>query len=317
MQRIVVDWGTTNFRAHLIDRSGAIAESRVAPRGVHNCQGNYSAVLREFCGDWQQRWPDIAVYLCGMIGSRTGWHEVPYVGSPATPHAIYRGLQAVPGERNVFMVPGLRCITPTGMPDVMRGEECQVLGALAATRRDNALIVLPGTHSKWVRVRDGHIYDFATFFTGEMYALLHHHSSIGAVLNFAHNHSESFQRGLAESVGPGGLLNQIFSARTRTLCEDIGDQSMSAYLSGILIGSEFVHGRQLFAPAEEILLIGDEQLAALYQVAAAHFDLPMRSLDPALTVIRGVEEICCAGGADTDDACTLAPAAPVMETSQC
>ncbi|TLM75228.1 2-dehydro-3-deoxygalactonokinase [Microbulbifer harenosus] len=295
MQRIVVDWGTTNFRAYLIDEHERIAERRIAPRGVHNCEGNYSNILREFCGDWQSLWPDIPVYLCGMIGSRTGWYEVPYVASPAPPDALFRGLLPIPGEHNVFMIPGMRCLTPAGIPDVMRGEECQVLGAISETDNPNTLVILPGTHSKWVRVQDGCIHDFATFFTGEMYALLHHHSSIGAVLDPAHHHHESFQHGLSQSTSAGGLLNQIFSARTRTLCEDTSGQSMSAYLSGILIGSEFIHGRKLFDANSELLLIGDEPLATLYQLAATFFDLKLRTLDPARAVTCGIARICAAG----------------------
>jgi len=295
MQRIVVDWGTTNIRAYLVNGSGDIAERRSAPRGVHNCQGNYSEVLKEICSDWRSHWPDAPLYLCGMIGSRTGWCEAPYIASPASPKALYRGLVPVPGEINVFVVPGMRCVTPSGAPDVMRGEESQVLGALQETTQRNTLIILPGTHSKWVQVKDGSIEHFATFFTGEMFALLHHHSSIGAVLKLEQHDTDSFMKGVSESVGPSGLLNQIFSARTRTLCEDIRGQSMSAYLSGILIGSEFVHGQQLFSTNGEILLVGDNRLVELYQRAAEYFGLNLHAIDPATSVVRGVTQICEAG----------------------
>lgn len=317
MRRIVVDWGTTNIRAYLVDDSGNIAQSRQGPRGVHNCAGDYSRVLREFCGDWQEQWTNIPTYLCGMIGSRTGWFEAPYVASPATTDALYRGLLPVPGEHKVFIVPGMQCITPAGTPDVMRGEEAQALGALEETGLKNTLIILPGTHSKWVRVIDGRIHDFATFFTGEMYALLHDHSSIGAVLDLKRHSPESFRRGLRESVGRGGLLNQIFSARTRTLCEDIDEQSMSAYLSGILIGSEFIHGRQLFATDEELLLVGDTRLAPLYETAAEHFGLHVRTLDPAITVVRGIAQICEHGSSPAMDENQQPTASIIEELQQC
>ncbi len=198
----------------------------------------------------------------------------------------------VPTESNVFLVPGVRCVSPAGTPDVMRGEESQVFGALEITGLRDALVILPGTHSKWVRVIEGRIHDFATFFTGEMFALLHHHSSIGAVLNREKQNNASFHKGLAESVGPGGMLNQVFAARARTLCEDVSGQSMSAYLSGILIGSEFSHGKELFTPEGELLLIGDNHLAELYQQAAERFAVELRPLDPAETVVKGVAQIC-------------------------
>lgn len=296
MQRIVVDWGTTNIRAHLIDDDGRMVVSRNGECGVHNCDGDYAAVLREYCGDWQRQWPEIPTYLCGMIGSRTGWQETPYVACPATPQALATGLQPLADRRNIYFVPGVQCRTPADTPDVMRGEECQVLGAMALSGLRDGLLILPGTHSKWVRVRDGQIVDFATFFTGELFALLHRHSSIGAVLDAESMDSDSFDRGLAQSHRDGGLLHQVFSARTRSLCEDIGGQSMSAYLSGILIGSEFAQAQTLFPIEGELLLVGDRKLGECYRQAARHLDLTLKPVDPSLAVVRGVEIICHTSG---------------------
>ncbi|MCW8125882.1 2-dehydro-3-deoxygalactonokinase [Microbulbifer halophilus] len=296
MQRIVVDWGTTNIRAHLIDDDGRALVSRSGECGVQRCDGDYAAVLGEYCSDWQHRWPGIPTYLCGMIGSRTGWQETPYVPCPVEPPALAAGLKPLAGRDNIFFVPGVQCRTPAGTPDVMRGEECQVLGALAISGLDDGVLILPGTHSKWVRVRGGRIVDFATFFTGELFALLHRHSSIGSVLDAESMDAHSFDRGLAQSCGKGGLLHQVFSARSRSLCEDTGDQSMSAYLSGILIGSEFAHALSLFPPAGKLLLVGDRKLGNSYRQAAQHFDLPLQPIDPALAVVRGVKIICDAAG---------------------
>lgn len=294
MQRVVVDWGTTNIRAHLIGNDGHIVESRSGARGVQRCNGDYATVLREFCGDWQRQWPQIPTYLCGMIGSRTGWQETAYVPCPAAPQALAAGLQPLAEHDNIFFIPGVQCRTPAGTPDVMRGEECQILGALALSELREGLLILPGTHSKWVRVREGQIVDFATFFTGELFSLLHRHSSIGTVLNAETTDANSFEYGLQQSHRDGGLLHQVFSARTRSLCEDIQDQSMSAYLSGVLIGSEFSHALAMFPATGELLLVGDRKLGDCYRQAARHFELALRPIDPAQAVVQGVEIICAA-----------------------
>ncbi len=73
------------------------------------------------------------------------------------------------------IIPGLRCAGLTGAPDVMRGEETQVLGWLAQhpdRQQGRHLVCHPGTHAKWVVVEDGRIVRFVTAMTGEMFAVL-------------------------------------------------------------------------------------------------------------------------------------------------
>jgi 2-dehydro-3-deoxygalactonokinase len=297
MRRIVVDWGSSSFRAYLIDDAGRPICARANQSGVldHNRSdnsGDFKTTLMQHCGDWLQRWPGTPIILCGMIGSRSGWLETPYLDCPLDARTLGENLQPLSELNNVCIVPGVQCLAPSGVPDVMRGEETQVFGALRMANRGSALVLLPGTHSKWVQVQNGQIKTFATFFTGELFALLHKHSSIGLVIEDAECDEQSFCEGLTHSDGIGGPLHQIFSIRAKSLCENHRAGSLSSFLSGILIGNEFSEALKLFPQTDSIVLVGDAKLQRLYQLAARHFGCALQSIDPALAVIRGVEALC-------------------------
>lgn len=291
MRCIVIDWGSSNFRAHLVDDSGRVVCTRSDNCGVLNCGDNYKALLLERCGDWLQRWPQVPLYLCGMIASRNGWREAPYVSCPADPEALAQQLLPLGELPNAWVVPGVSCISPGGAPDVMRGEESQVIGALQISGRDSALLLLPGTHSKWVQVHSGYIANLATFFTGELFALLHKHSSIGSVLSEPDSDPHSFVAGVRYSRRAGGPLHQLFAARAMALCEPDSGLALSAYLSGILVGNEFTEALSMFSHSGEILLVGNDKLQKLYHLAAAEFDIELTAIDPSQAVVKGVTAI--------------------------
>jgi len=292
MRCIVVDWGSSNFRAHLVDNNDRVVCTRSDECGVLNCGDNYRDLLLERCGDWLQRWQSLPVYLCGMISSRNGWREAPYAPCPADAATIAERLLPVGELPNVWVVPGVSCRSPGGAPDVMRGEESQVLGALQMRGRESAVLLLPGTHSKWVRVDNGRITDFATFFTGELFALLHRHSSIGSVLGDVDNDPRSFIEGLRHSRRAGGPLHQMFAARAMALCEPDSGLAMSAFLSGLLVGNELAEALRMFPGSGEILLVGSDKLQTLYRLAADEFNIRLNAVDPSMAVVRGVTAIC-------------------------
>jgi 2-dehydro-3-deoxygalactonokinase len=204
--------------------------------------------------------------MSGMIGSRQGWREVPYVACPAEPEEIAAGLERIDwGAGEAWIVPGLLDESRAGQPDVMRGEETQVLGALAALPAGGGLVCLPGTHSKWVRVEGGVLQGFATYMTGEVFDLLQGHSILSRLMTKgAVQVDRWFLEGVA--VGQeGGLLNRLFSARSRALTGDLPEDEVRSYLSGLLIGDELASA----VPAEptEVHLLGAPTLAALYEAA--------------------------------------------------
>jgi 2-dehydro-3-deoxygalactonokinase len=178
---IALDWGTSSLRSFLLARDGALLERRAQPWGIQRLpEGGFVAAFRGIAGDWRDELPSVPVLAAGMIGSRQGWLEVPYVECPANREAIAAGIVACDAAcGTLHIVPGL--MQGGKLPDVMRGEETQIVGALslAPELATESLFVLPGTHCKWADVRDGHVIGFKTYITGELFATLRDHSILG------------------------------------------------------------------------------------------------------------------------------------------
>ncbi|MEP6963895.1 MAG: 2-dehydro-3-deoxygalactonokinase, partial [Polaromonas sp.] len=194
-----------------------------------------------------------------------GWRETPYCACPAGFDDIAGQLLWLEPGR-IAIVPGLS-IERDGVPDVMRGEETQVFGALALLGLSDARLVLPGTHSKWVTVRQGRVVDFSSWMTGEFYALLRQHSIIARSLGGgdpAHD-AGAFLHGLQHALRGQGLLNTAFSARTLSLFRRIAAEALPSYLSGLVIGEELK--AQGLKPDDAVVLMGAEELTARYQQA--------------------------------------------------
>jgi 2-dehydro-3-deoxygalactonokinase len=264
---IGIDWGSSGFRAYRLADDGAIRERRTASSGIASLtRTDYAAVLRQQIGDWLRDMPDAPVLLSGMVGSRQGWREAPYAACPAGPADLVAGLCPVDiGDRTGHIVPGLTCRRIDGIPDVMRGEETQVFGLDLA---GDATLCMPGTHSKHVQFCDGRIAGFATAMTGEVFALLKSHGLIAAMLDPAAGEdldTAAFESGLAASGRPGGLLQHLFSVRTRRLFNELSGAAAAHYLSGILIGHEL----RATAWTGRIVIVGTGGLAMRYRKAFA------------------------------------------------
>ena len=259
---IAVDWGTSSFRAYHLDDGGAIVERRESPRGISKVgPGEFPQVLTEEIGGWLTG--DETVVLSGMVGSRQGWVEVPYCECPAGQQEIAARLQRVEFEQTpAFIVPGVTGFDTAGVREVMRGEETQVLGAMEALPED-AVVCLPGTHSKWVRVNRARIVGFSTHFTGEMFAVLRGHSLLGRMLREGPPDDVAFLAGIARSGEAEGLLHHLFGVRSRGLFGELAAESASEYLSGLLIGHELRNGLAA-VPDAPVFLLGAPGLAGRY-----------------------------------------------------
>ena len=278
---IGIDWGTTSFRAYRIGADGRVLETRAAPAGILKVpDGDFEAVLEREIGPWLAAAPTLPVVVSGMITSRQGWLEVPYCPCPAGSVELAGALRehATRAGRRLHFVPGLSLIGGDGVPDVIRGEETQIIGEvggeLAREREGESgrqTIVLPGTHSKWAFAEDGRIVWFATFMTGEVFAVLKEHSILGRLMVGDAFDEAAFARGLSYArEGPGGLLKRLFSARTLGLFDQLPASAIASYLSGLLIGSEIVEALDCLpeAPgAREITVIGRSELALRYRGA--------------------------------------------------
>ncbi|MCC6470951.1 MAG: 2-dehydro-3-deoxygalactonokinase [Alphaproteobacteria bacterium] len=271
---IALDWGTTSLRAYLLARDESVLARLERPQGILNVPDrNFDAAFAEAVGGWIGRGmlPAIA---SGMIGSRQGWREAPYADCPAGLDALAKALLPVETTNGVALriVPGVALVDADGVPDVMRGEETQILGQFAAG--ESGVAVLPGTHSKWVLVEQGRIGRFATFMTGEAFAALKGHTILGRLMTGDALDGDAFGRGVDHAAHPqagrGGLLHRIFSARTLGLFDRVKGDALHSYLSGLMIGAEIAEALAwLVQSPTRVTVIGAPELSALYVSALA------------------------------------------------
>jgi 2-dehydro-3-deoxygalactonokinase len=259
---IGLDWGTTSCRAYLIGADGAVLDRLADGPGILKVEaGAFGAALDVMVGGWDARLP---IILTGMIGSRQGWKEAPYARCPAGAGDIVAAPARVEhADRLISLVPGLSTDND-GMPDVMRGEETQIFGALALAGRDEGLFLLPGTHSKWAQVTNSRIVSFRTFMTGEVFGALKDHTILGRLMNEGSD-AEGFARGVREgaAVGSAGaLLNRMFATRTYGLMDKLTGAALADYLSGLLIGAEVAEATRQTRSA--VTIIASRTLAERY-----------------------------------------------------
>lgn len=296
---VALDWGTTALRGWLLDSRGHVLATSRAPRGIMQIEGgDFAAALAEITAGW----PDLPAIAAGMIGSAQGWVEAPYLACPASLDDLAGGLTRAPRGR-LWIVPGVR--RPGDLPDVMRGEETQIAGALALRPElaARARLVLPGTHSKWAHVAEGRIESFATFMTGELFAILRDHSILGRAAgpDGGGDGAAAFLGGVDAARHADGIAALLFSARALALTGGIAASEVLDYLSGLLIGDEIRSG--LAEPGPAPLLIGEPALCARYARAFARFGIAGAEIIPDAAV-AGLWRIAATAGLvkNTEDA---------------
>ena len=286
---LAVDWGTTALRGALLAEGGVVLAERSSPRGLLSVPaGGWGAAFEAEFGDWLAACPDLPCLMAGMVGSRQGWAEAPYCACPAGPlDLVAQLLWLQPGR--LAIVPGLST-EAGGLPDVMRGEETQVFGALALLGLSDATLVLPGTHSKWVTVQGGCITGFATHMTGECFALFRQHSILartlpatdpsGAVAAVADAwDAEAFDRGVLQAQTPGGLLHHLFCVRSLSLFDRLDAVSGASLLSGLVIGEELrAQALPVQVRASGVVVIASAALSLRYQRALGLLGVPVQTV---------------------------------------
>jgi len=256
---ICVDWGSTNFRAFLLDAEGELLDRISSEAGMLKLrQDQFEPTLMQQIAPWLESGP-LPVLMAGMVGSQRGWREASYVDCPASMYRLTENLCLVPNEAdlNIMIVPGMKGESFSGQADVMRGEEVQIFGALALLQQtqselhdgpseDQVLLCLPGTHSKWARIgkaqdKDAQVMDFSTQMTGELYSLLDKYSILGCMSHAGEAervvNAEVFDQGVSNVQSSGGLLHQLFSARSNVLAGTLSSTEVGSYLSGLLVGT--------------------------------------------------------------------------------
>ena len=276
------DWGTSNLRFYRLGKSGQIIERRQFSAGISTIKNNeFEAFFTKAIQDWLDNYPTIPVVISGMAGSRQGWRETPYLPCPANIEKIVNKLTPIKLSygRTIWIAPGLSYTNNQGLHDVMRGEEVQILGALNIIGLKKKLICLPGSHSKWATVAAGHVSEFSTYITGELFEAIKSGTIIGSMIDPNAWNDEAFIQGI-DGVGTSkNILNQLFTVRTKGLFNQLTSTTAGAFLSGLLIGYELT-GALAGTRFKKIFLIGDGQLTNLYQKALLHKGLKPKVFAP-------------------------------------
>ena len=286
---IAVDWGTSQLRAYRLDEQGKVLEARERPEGILAVPpGGFPKVLDAITEGWEGAAD--RVLMSGMVGSRQGWREIPYVECPADVETIAKGVLPVEwrARSTVLICPGLVHRGDDSVPDVMRGEEVQVMGALALGQGESiGSILMAGTHSKHVRVAGGRIVDFATHMTGEVFAVLKGHSILGRMMEDGADDPYAFQRGVSRSGEGSGLLHHLFGVRTRVLLGEMPASAVADYLSGLLIG----HTLRSAAVTAPVLIIGAPAVAERYRRACDQLGVAARTMASEEATLAGLAAI--------------------------
>ena len=285
---VVVDWGTSSFRGWLMSGDGEVlAESR-GGEGMLHCTGGgagagFAPVLRDHLARLGAP-AGIPVLICGMAGARQGWAEAPYLKTPTRLDALHEGAIRIDAPGDIRILPGIAEARPE-RPDVMRGEETQLLGVTEADF--SGLVCIPGTHSKWVKIEAGCIVEFSTYMTGELYSVIAQHSILAHAVETAKDEanplaadSQAFREGLATALAaPATLTASLFRLRAAQLLGFEQRADGAARLSGLLIGTELADALHQHGPVRSVRLIGAGALGRLYEAALARQGLDVTTVD--------------------------------------
>lgn len=287
-----VDWGTSNLRIWLVDENDRVLAEQRDIQGMSIARNvGFSTVLETHLSEMAAP-IDLPVIACGMVGAKQGWIEAPYVTVPTGLSAIHSSAVKVPRHpRDIRILPGLAQRSASS-PDVMRGEETLLLGALRSHPEGETLICLPGTHSKWVCASDGEITAFSTFMTGEMFDILIRHSIL------SHATASDDQPALDDSTfatavslaynQPASVTNYLFTVRSGQLLFGLTKAGAQARISGTLIGLELAGARSGFATKMPVVLIASGHLRRLYELAFKTLNITFITVDAESAVRAGL-----------------------------
>ena len=267
---IALDWGTSSMRAYLLGQKGEVLEERSEPWGIMNVpNGDFSKAYDTVVGGWKKTFPYLKAITAGMIGSTSGWKEAPYCQTPAGSEELADKM-AYLAEADLYIIPGIASFNDR--PNVMRGEETQIAGALQLdpSLEKESLIVMPGTHSKWVNIHEGKVISFDTYMTGEIFSVLSQHTILGRPSQDCGKKAspddaeKAFNTGVQTArESKKGVSPLLFSTRANFLAGKLKPEATLDYLSGLLIGEEIRCGLFNGLPGQ-ITLIGNEALCKRY-----------------------------------------------------
>ncbi|MCA6121683.1 2-dehydro-3-deoxygalactonokinase [Bradyrhizobium sp. WSM 1704] len=287
---VAVDWGTSSFRLWVMDAAGDVLGERRSDQGMTAAaKAGFAPVLQSHL-DALGVAAEVPVVICGMAGARQGWVEAGYLDTPAHLSDVLGRAVVVGGQnRDIRILPGI-AQRDAAAPDVMRGEETQLLGALGLDAAGDALVCMPGTHSKWVHVAGGTVERFATFMTGELFGAVARDTILSHAVAGAEEavDQDAFRSAVADAfAAPARTANLLFRVRARQLLFGGSAAAARETISGTLIGAELAASLAGCAPGA-VTLIASGRLQQLYQLAFDTLSTPVRSVDADEAVRRGL-----------------------------
>ena len=261
---IAADWGTTHIRAWAIGEEDNVLAFRESNEGMKNLQQNqFEPVLLKLIESWLDDTKVTTVIACGMVGSKQGWVETPYLKTPCVPIDNQQLAIATTKDNRIKVnfVPG---VMQNNLADIMRGEETQIAGFINKNPDFNGVVCLPGTHTKWVNVKEGQITSFKTFMTGELFGVISNHTLIRHSISIKGWNQAGFEAGIHEGFNnPGSIASDLFSLRAESIVNDLDRDQARSTLSGLLLGVE-LNGAQTFWENSNVIIIGSQLLSNNY-----------------------------------------------------
>ncbi len=281
---IAVDWGTSNLRVWAMSGGTPVAEAQ-SDRGMGGLnRDEFEPVLLDMVAPWLHDGPKVAV-ACGMVGSRQGWVEASYVATPTVPSLVNLTRAPLSDARlSVHIIPGVKQMSP---PDVMRGEETQIAGFLAALPNFDGVLCMPGTHTKWAQISAGEIVSFRTFMSGEMFALLSKSSVLRHSVSDGWN-AGAFDKAVSDALSrPESIAARLFEIRANDLLHTPSEGEARAQLSGYLVGLELAAARPYWL-GQRVATIGAARLSEHYTTALASQGVSVDNADATACTLAGL-----------------------------
>jgi len=282
MAYVGIDWGTSRFRAYAFDQNRQLIDHISTEHGIKFVENlEFERTLFELIGHWLTQ--STTVVLSGMITSKQGWIETPYLTVPAPLNVLLaQAVQQHIRDTTFLFLPGLNQTSPN--PDVIRGEELQLLGA--AAKSDTTITVLPGTHSKWAQLNNGVVTQFNTIITGELFDTLLNHTVVGQLGVGRKMDTTAFIEAVKSGYHSKTIISDLFTARSGVLLGTIAPELVYPYLSGLLIGNEISAGLRLCDHAENatVQLIGDDALCDTYKTAMQTLNINAVSVNKSAAI---------------------------------
>lgn len=301
---IAGDWGTSNLRLYLCEyrenSRSEILEIMHGP-GISQIQGLFEDNFFQLIDNWLIKHGPLPVILSGMVGSTIGWREAPYLECPVNAKQVARGrITFTARNLEISIISGLTANNLIGSPDIMRGEELQLLGWMQTQQQDEEktqIFALPGTHNKWAFVKNGYIETFMTALTGELFATLREHSILITEPETDYFSEQAFFEGVSaiQKLGDTHLIHALFTTRSKQVLGKLAPKDGASYLSGLVVGSDVIGAISLFnkllTDVSAVTIIGEPRLSGYYQMVLDHLGIETNITDTSEIAIAGYEAI--------------------------